>query len=112
MNSESFTRLDPKNHRPFACSAHFLWLGERTRKLDAAQVEYLRGIHNPIGIKLSHQYDSHELFEIIQQLNPYNQMGKIVLMTRLWQTCPAAHYWHGHSKFAVGYQSSLGACPS
>ena len=79
---EAFTRLDPRNHRPFACSGHFLWLGERTRKLDAAQVEYLRGIHNPIGIKVSHQYDSHELLDIIQRLNPSHQMGKIVIMTR------------------------------
>ena len=79
---ESFTRMDPKSLRYFSCSAHFLWIGERTRKIDSAQIEYIRGIHNPIGIKISHMYHEDELETIIKRVNPGNQVGKLVLMTR------------------------------
>ena len=79
---ESLTRVDSKSFRPYSCSAHFLWIGERTRDLDGAHVEFIRGIHNPIGIKVSADFDEDEIIGLLKKVNPFNQMGKVVLMTR------------------------------
>lgn len=65
------------------CSAHFLWLGERTRKMDGAQVEFLRGVSNPIGIKISGSTSPTELIELLDLLNPDNIPGRITLITRM-----------------------------
>lgn len=80
---EALTRVDSITGRHMDCSAHFLWLGERTRKADAAQVEFLKGVANPIGIKISADTDIHELLEIIEALNPDNEPGRITLITRM-----------------------------
>ena len=64
-------------------SAHFLWLGERTRKINASQVEFLRGIHNPIGIKVSGTTDIQELQEIVKILNPHRKIGKVTIISRM-----------------------------
>jgi 3-deoxy-7-phosphoheptulonate synthase len=63
--------------------SHLLWIGERTRKYESAHVEYLSQIINPIGIKLGPNADLEELLKIIAKLNPSNENGKIVLITRL-----------------------------
>ena len=62
--------------------AHLLWLGNRTNKLDEAHVEYLRGIENPIGIKFSRSISPKELVQIVKKLNPSNDDGKIILISR------------------------------
>lgn len=80
---ECLTRQDSISGRFYDCSAHFLWLGERTRHLDAAQVEFLKGVHNPIGIKISSETDIQDLIEIIRILNPNNELGKIILTVRM-----------------------------
>lgn len=64
-------------------SAHMLWLGDRTRDVDGAHVEYFRGIENPIGIKLGPSITADELLLLIDKLNPCNETGKITLITRL-----------------------------
>lgn len=71
-------------HRPghYNLTAHMVWLGNRTRHLDGAHVEYLRGIRNPVGIKLGKPYDIDELLKLIDMLNPKNEPGKITLITR------------------------------
>jgi len=79
---ESLTRKDSFLKKYFGCSGHFLWVGERTRDLDSPHIEYLRGIHNPIGIKLSEKCKDNELVELIQRLNPDNDYGRITLITR------------------------------
>ncbi len=63
--------------------AHFLWIGERTRQLEGAHVEYFRGLENPIGIKLGPQMKADELVDIIRALEPANRPGRITLITRL-----------------------------
>jgi len=63
-------------------SAHTLWLGERTRDLKSAHVEYLRGISNPIGIKLGPNANYQEIISLLKLLNPQNISGKINLITR------------------------------
>ena len=63
-------------------SGHMVWLGNRTRGLDEAHVEYLRGIENPIGIKIGPPYTIDETLRLIETLNPTHEAGKIVLITR------------------------------
>jgi 3-deoxy-7-phosphoheptulonate synthase len=63
-------------------SGHFLWIGERTGNSDEAHIEFFRGINNPIGIKVSSRLNLDELMETIKILNPKNERGKIVLITR------------------------------
>ena len=64
-------------------SAHMLWIGERTRSLDGAHVEYMRGLRNPIGIKLGPSSSPIELVKLLEVLNPRKTIGKITLITRL-----------------------------
>eukprot|EP00730_Choanoeca_flexa_P003629 TRINITY_DN1145_c0_g1_i1.p1 TRINITY_DN1145_c0_g1~~TRINITY_DN1145_c0_g1_i1.p1 ORF type:complete len:473 (+),score=117.76 TRINITY_DN1145_c0_g1_i1:163-1581(+) len=62
--------------------AHFIWIGDRTRQLDGAHVEYFRGIANPIGIKVGPTTDPKELVELIAKINPTNEPGRVTLITR------------------------------
>ena len=63
-------------------SAHFIWIGDRTRQLDGAHVEYFRGIENPIGIKVGPSMKGDELVELLDIVNPTKQVGKVTLITR------------------------------
>ena len=80
---QSLTRKDRFTNNYYDCSSHFVWIGERTRQLDHAHVEFFRGISNPIGIKISHKIQPYELVDIILTLNPQNEKGKICLITRM-----------------------------
>ncbi len=80
---EALTRKDPSTQRYYNLGAHMLWIGERTRSIDEAHVEYFRGISNPIGIKVSHMIDKDELNDLIDILNPSNREDKIMLITRM-----------------------------
>lgn len=87
----ALTRVEPSagqpgarpHGRPYATSAHLLWIGERTRAIDGAHVEFFRGIENPIGVKLSAQADPAEVVELTRILNPDNDAGRLMLITRL-----------------------------
>ena len=70
------------NEKYYDLSGHFLWIGERTNKLDEAHIEFFRGIENPIGIKVSSRLNFDDLIATIKLLNPDNKKGKIVLITR------------------------------
>ena len=63
--------------------AHSLWIGDRTRQLDGAHIEYFRGLENPIGIKAGPSMNPSELVELITRLEPANQPGRITIITRL-----------------------------
>ncbi|XP_076938258.1 phospho-2-dehydro-3-deoxyheptonate aldolase 1, chloroplastic-like [Bidens hawaiensis] len=80
---QCFTRLDSTSNVYYDCSAHFLWVGERTRQLDGAHVEFLRGIANPLGIKASDKMDPNELVKLIDILNPQNKPGRITIVIRM-----------------------------
>jgi len=82
---QALTRQDSITNKWFGCSGHLLWIGERTRDLDGAHIEYIRGINNPIGIKLSEKCNPEELIEILDLVNPEDVPGKIVLITRMGQ---------------------------
>jgi 3-deoxy-7-phosphoheptulonate synthase len=63
-------------------SAHFLWIGDRTRQIDHAHVEFFRGIANPIGIKVGPSTPTEDLLQLLRTLNPTREEGKITLITR------------------------------
>ncbi|XP_074263062.1 phospho-2-dehydro-3-deoxyheptonate aldolase 1, chloroplastic-like [Silene latifolia] len=80
---QALTREDSTSGQFYDCSAHFLWVGERTRQLDGAHVEFLRGIANPLGIKVSDKMNPKELTKLIDILNPDNKPGRITIITRM-----------------------------
>ncbi|XP_048534752.1 phospho-2-dehydro-3-deoxyheptonate aldolase 2, chloroplastic-like [Triticum urartu] len=80
---QALTREDSTSGLYYDCSAHMLWVGERTRQLDGAHVEFLRGISNPVGIKVSDKLDSSELVKLCEILNPHNKPGRLTLITRM-----------------------------
>jgi 3-deoxy-7-phosphoheptulonate synthase len=63
-------------------SAHFLWIGDRTRQIGGAHVEYFRGIENPIGVKIGPTTSSSDLMALLRVLNPKREVGKVTLITR------------------------------
>ena len=80
---EAMTRRNSLSNKDwYNCSAHLLWIGDRTRTIDSAHVELLRGIKNPIGIKIGPKQQMEETIKIIKKLNPANEEGKIILITR------------------------------
>ena len=79
---EAFTRLDTTNGMYYNTTAHLLWIGERTRGLREAHVEYMSGIGNPIGIKIGPDYDLDEITEVIKKINPSNLDDKVILILR------------------------------
>ncbi|XP_013622429.1 PREDICTED: phospho-2-dehydro-3-deoxyheptonate aldolase 1, chloroplastic [Brassica oleracea var. oleracea] len=80
---QSLTRLDSTSGLYYDCSAHMVWCGERTRQLDGAHVEFLRGIANPLGIKVSNKMDPNELVKLVEILNPNNKPGRITVIVRM-----------------------------
>jgi 3-deoxy-7-phosphoheptulonate synthase len=67
----------------YDCSAHMLWIGERTRQPDGAHIEFLRGVKNPIGLKCGPNMTPDELIVLIDKLNPSNEAGRLTLITRM-----------------------------
>ena len=80
---QALTRIDTLTGLPYNCSAHMLWIGERTRQLDHAHVEFFSGIHNPIGVKVGPGMQEDELIALIDALNPNNTPGRLTLITRM-----------------------------
>jgi 3-deoxy-7-phosphoheptulonate synthase len=79
---EGLTRQDSTTGDWYDCSAHMLWIGDRTRQLDGAHVEFFRGVLNPLGMKVGPNHDIDELKKIIHRLNPANEAGRLTLITR------------------------------
>jgi 3-deoxy-7-phosphoheptulonate synthase len=80
---EALTRRDSITGDWYDCSAHMLWIGERTRDLDGAHVEFLRGVGNPIGCKVGPTMTGDELIELCEILNPSRIPGRLTLITRM-----------------------------
>ena len=80
---EALTRIDSTSGRWYACSAHMLWVGERTRQLDHAHVEFLRGVDNPIGFKAGPTIEPDDLLRLLDTLNPNNEAGRMTIITRM-----------------------------
>lgn len=82
---EAFTRKDTITDEGgyFSTSAHMIWIGDRTRQIDGAHVEYMRGIKNPIGLKCGPSMEADDLIRLIEKLNPQNIPGKLTLISRM-----------------------------
>jgi len=89
---EALTRKDSLTDDWYDCSAHMLWIGDRTRALDEAHVEYFRGIKNPIGCKVGPSMKEDELIQLIDKLNPENEAGRLNLIVRMGASKIADHY--------------------
>ncbi len=79
---EALTRVDSTTGDVYDTSAHFVWIGDRTRFENSAHVEFCSGIQNPVGIKCGPSLDHDELIKIIDKLNPKNESGRITLIAR------------------------------
>jgi 3-deoxy-7-phosphoheptulonate synthase len=80
---QALTREDSTTGRWYDCSAHMLWVGERTRQLDGAHLEFVRGIGNPLGVKISDKCTPEELITIIETMNPQNIPGRLTIIVRM-----------------------------
>ena len=80
---QSLTRQDSTTGRWYDCSAHMLWVGERTRQPDGAHLEFTRGIGNPLGVKISDKCTPEELLSICDQMNPNNIPGRLTIIIRM-----------------------------
>ena len=79
---EAMTRVDSTTGEYHDTSAHFLWIGDRTRQLDGGHVEFCKGIKNPLGIKCGPTSDPEEIVKLTEVLNPDNEAGRITLIAR------------------------------
>jgi 3-deoxy-7-phosphoheptulonate synthase len=79
---EALTRVDSTSGDWYDTSAHLLWIGERTRQLDHAHIEFMRGIKNPVGLKVGPTLEPDELLRLIDALNPANEPGRLTLYGR------------------------------
>jgi len=80
---QALTRQDSLTGDWYDCSAHLLWIGDRTRQLDGAHVEFLRGVSNPIGLKVGPSMGTDELLRLVDVLNPDNRAGRLTLISRM-----------------------------
>ena len=79
---QALTRVDSTTGDYYGCSGHMLWIGDRTRQLDHAHVEFCRGIKNPIGLKCGPSLEPDGLIKLIDALNPANEPGRLTLICR------------------------------
>ena len=77
------TRIDSRTGHPYNTSAHFLWIGERTRELDGAHVDFLSRVRNPIGVKLGPTTDVENMKQLIDKLDPNREPGRLTFITRM-----------------------------
>jgi len=80
---EPLTRQDSLTGRWYDCSAHMLWIGDRTRQPDGAHVEFLRGVDNPLGMKCGPSLETDDLLRLLETLNPDNDPGRLTLICRM-----------------------------
>ena len=77
------TRIDSRNGTPINTSAHFIWIGERTRDLDGAHVDYMSRVRNPIGVKLGPTTKIDDMLRLIDKLDPHREPGRLTFITRM-----------------------------
>lgn len=88
---DALTRQDHISGAWYDCSAHFLWIGDRTRQLDGAHLEFFRNVGNPVGIKIGPSCSPEELLRLIEALNPHNERGRLTLICRFGHTKAVRH---------------------
>src|SRR5690606_42075330 len=79
---EALSRIDSRTGEIYGCSGHFLWIGERTRQLDGAHVEFMSRLRNPIGVKLGPDASLDDALRLIDRLDPEREPGRLTFLTR------------------------------
>ncbi|MDO5700444.1 MAG: 3-deoxy-7-phosphoheptulonate synthase class II [Bowdeniella nasicola] len=79
----ALTRIDSRTGQPYNCSAHFVWIGERTRQIDGAHVDLLSRVRNPIGVKLGPTTTPDDALRLAERLNPEGEPGRLTFITRM-----------------------------
>jgi 3-deoxy-7-phosphoheptulonate synthase len=77
------TRIDSRTGTPYNTSAHFVWIGERTREIDGAHVDFLSRVRNPIGVKLGPTTSRDDMLRLIDKLDPEREPGRLTFITRM-----------------------------
>jgi len=77
------TRIDSRTGTPYDTSAHFIWIGERTRQLDGAHVDFLSRVRNPLGVKLGPNTSVDDVMALIEKLDPNHEPGRLTFITRM-----------------------------
>ncbi|GAA3864022.1 3-deoxy-7-phosphoheptulonate synthase class II [Leifsonia kafniensis] len=77
------TRIDSRTGTPYNTSAHFIWIGERTRELDGAHVDFLSRVRNPIGVKLGPTTTADDMMRLVDLLDPNREPGRLTFITRM-----------------------------
>ncbi len=77
------TRIDSRTGTPYNTSAHFVWIGERTRDLDGAHVDFLSRVRNPIGVKLGPSTSADDMLRLVDTLDPNREPGRLTFITRM-----------------------------
>ena len=77
------TRIDSRTGTPYLTSGHFIWIGERTRQLDGAHVDFLSRVRNPIGVKLGPTTEVEDVLNLIEKLDPNREPGRLTFITRM-----------------------------
>jgi len=107
---QALTRRDSLTGDWYDCSAHLLWVGDRTRAVDGAHVEFLRGVANPIGLKVGPSMGVDELRSLVEALNPANTPGRLTLIARMGATRVADLLAPLVSALAADGRSELWTC--
>jgi len=79
----ALTRIDSRTGKPYITSGHFVWIGERTRELDGAHMDYLSRVQNPIGVKLGPSTTPETVLQIIEKLDPEREPGRLTFIARM-----------------------------
>ncbi|MDR0591748.1 MAG: 3-deoxy-7-phosphoheptulonate synthase, partial [Bifidobacteriaceae bacterium] len=79
----ALTRIDSRGGQPYDCSAHFLWIGERTRSPEGAHAELLSHVRNPLGVKVGPNAHASDILRLADKLDPFQEPGRLTLITRL-----------------------------
>jgi len=80
------TRIDSRTGTPYATSGHFVWVGERTRQMDGAHIDYLSRLRNPIGVKLGPNTKPEDVLDLMDKLDPNREPGRLTFITRMGAT--------------------------
>lgn len=80
------TRIDSRTGTPYATSGHFVWVGERTRQMDGAHIDFLSRIRNPLGVKLGPNTQPQDVLDLIEKLDPNREPGRLTFITRMGAT--------------------------
>jgi len=103
---EGLTRRDSLTNDWYDCSAHLLWIGERTRQLDGAHVEFFSGVHNPLAVKLGPSTTADEAIALCERLNPGRVPGRLTFVARMGAQRVLRHQLPGDLARKPGFDSA------